>query len=127
MRKQKRFLHLSLRGRRQSNTEDLLCFPVSESLAIFGRHDRHQDQTEQVGGVPRKARKEQAGEGQHSLDTWAGWSTGQPSAPASVTGPWVCHASQVLHSSAEGLLSGSAQSLLQKHSPQMLSLFLLVQ
>lgn len=34
--------------------------------------------TEKVGGVPRNARKEQAGEGQHSLDKGTGWSIGWP-------------------------------------------------
>lgn len=76
MRKQEWVLPQSLRGRRE-RCGDLLHFAISGVLAFFGRQDRHRD-CEQVGGVPRNARKEQAGEGQHSLDKGTGWSTGRP-------------------------------------------------
>lgn len=76
MRKQGWVLPQNLRGRRE-HYGDLLHFAISGVLAVFGTHDRHQD-CEQVDGVPRNARKEQAGEGQHSLDKGTGWSIGWP-------------------------------------------------
>ena len=59
MRKEEWVLPQSLRGRRE-RYGDLLHSVISGVLAIFGRHDRHQD-CEQVGGVPEMQEKTRQG------------------------------------------------------------------